>query len=182
MIVKKFLWILCILFICGIISADICINELAYSKALLDIKIYQDYANAKLVFKDVFCSVLYERIKQMVLLIILCFTPIKERVAYLLVSVLAFLWGFFFMSCVSGLGFVGVVISIVAVLPHGILYGGVLLLLIQKNRQHAYYYRNRMMESSITYIAMIILFITACIIEGVMGTHFIPWVIRIGMV
>ena len=100
MIVKKFLWILCILFICGIISADICINELAYSKALLDIKIYQDYANAKLVFKDVFCSILYERIKQMVLLIILCFTPIKERVAFLLVSVLAFLWGFFFQGIV----------------------------------------------------------------------------------
>ena len=118
---KKFIVILCIFFICGVISADICIENLMYSNVLLELDIYREYANAGLAFRDVFWNILYERAKLVLFLLLLCFTPMREYITVLFLSVFSFLWGFFFMSCVAELGLVGVVIAITAVIPHGIL-------------------------------------------------------------
>lgn len=179
---KKFIWMLLILFICGIISADLCLEELVNSKILLDINVYQKYANAKLQFKDVFWNVLYERIKLIVILILLCFTPIREKILVLLISVFSFIWGFYFMSCINVLGLTGVVVGITAVIPQGIFYAGVLFLLFQNTMQLEYYYGNKTAYHAITYVVMILMFVTACVIESLMGTHFIPWVIRLGLI
>lgn len=179
---RKFLLVLCILFICGVISADICIEKLMYSDVLLEIDLYRDYANAKLAFKDVFWNVFYERAKLILFLLLLCFTPIREHVAFLFVAVFSFLWGFFFMSSVVELGLVGVVIAITAVIPHGILYIGALFLILRRTVKHDYYQRDKMVMNPITYIVIILMFLTGCIIESLMGTHFIPWVIRIGLI
>ena len=173
---------LLILFLCGIISADLCIEKLANSSSLLDIELYEGYANANIVLKDMFWNIFYERIKIVLILVLLCFTPIKEWISVLLISIFSFAWGFFFMSCVTELGLAGVVIGITSVLPHGLLYGGiVVLLLIQKN-SYNYYHRDTTPLSLVTYIAIIFLFITGCIIESIMGTNFIPWVIRLGLI
>lgn len=179
---KKFLLMLLILFICGVISADLCIEKLVNSKVLLDIGVYQGYANAKLAFKDVFWNIFYERIKLIAILILLCFTPIRENVSFLLVSVFSYMWGFFFMSCIAELGLAGVVVGITSVLPHGILYAGVLFLLLQNNTRYSYHQRDRGALNVVTYISMILMFLSGCIIESLMGTHFIPWVIRLGLV
>ena len=179
---KKFLLMLLILFICGIISADLCIEELLNSKVLLDIEIYQGYANAKLAFRDVFWNVLYERTKLIVILMLLCFTPIREKISFLLISIFSFMWGFFLMSCIAELGLAGVVVGITSVLPHGIFYAGVLFLLLQGDTYRSYHQRDRVTVNVLTYISMILMFITGCIIESLMGTHFIPWVIRLGLI
>ena len=60
---KKFLIVLIIIFICGILSADVCLNEIKESEVLVGIDFYKEYANAKLAYKDVFWNNLYERIK-----------------------------------------------------------------------------------------------------------------------
>lgn len=179
---KKFLLMLCILFLCGIISADICIEKLMYSNVLIELEVYRDYANAGLEFKDVFWNVFYERAKLVLLLTLFCFTPIRDHVFSLFVTLFSFLWGFFFMSCVAELGLVGVVIAITSVLPHGIFYIGILLLVWQRNARYTFHQRERMMLGSFSYISMILLFFTGCSIESLMGTHFIPWVIRIGLI
>ena len=179
---KKFLLMLLILFLCGIISADLCIEKLVDSNALLDIEMYEGYANANLAFKDVFWNILYERAKLVAILILLCFTPIKERISVLLISALSFAWGFFFMSCIAELGMAGVVVGITSVLPHGLLYGGIFVLLLTKRNRYSYHRREQMALGVTTYIAICFLFIAGCIIESLMGTHFIPWVIRLGLI
>lgn len=179
---KKFIVILCIFFICGVISADICIENLMYSNVLLELDIYREYANAGLAFRDVFWNILYERAKLVLFLLLLCFTPMREYITVLFLSVFSFLWGFFFMSCVAELGLVGVVIAITGVIPHGILYMGIWFLILHRNAKYTYHQRDRVVFGSVTYVAVILLFLTGCIIESLMGTHFIPWVIRLGLV
>lgn len=179
---KKFLLMLLILFLCGIISADLCIEKLVNSNALLDIEMYEGYANANLAFQDVFWNILYERAKLVVILVLLCFTPIKEKISIFLISIFCFAWGFFCMSCISELGMAGIVVGIGSVLPHGILYGGIVALLLFRKNTYSYYHKESVPFSAITYIAIILMFLTGCIFESIMGTHFIPWVIRLGLI
>lgn len=179
---KKFLLMLLILFLCGIISADLCIEKLANSSSLLDIELYEGYANANIVLKDMFWNIFYERVKFVLILILLCFTPIREWISVLLISIFCFAWGFFFMSCVTELGLAGIVVGIASVLPHGLLYGGIVMVLSIHKNSHSYYHRDTKPFSLVTYIAIILLFITGCIIESIMGTHFIPWVIRLALI
>lgn len=179
---KKFLLMLLILFLCGIISADLCIEELINSNALLDIEMYRGYANAELAFKDVFWNILYERAKLVFILVLLCFTPLKEKISVLLISIFSFAWGFFFMSCVAELGMAGVVVGIASVLPHGLFYGGIIVLLLIRRNRYSFHQRDRVTLGAVTYIVVVLLFITGCVIESLMGTHFIPWVIRLGLI
>ena len=179
---KKFFLMLLILFLCGVISADLCLEKLVNSNALLDIEMYEGYANANLAFQDVFWNVLYERVKLVTILVLLCFTPIKEKISVLLISIFSFAWGFFVMSCIAELGMAGIVVGITTVLPHGLFYGGIIVMLLLKNNRHNYRQRDVLALNAITYVAIIMLFFTGCIIESIMGTHFIPWVIRLGLI
>jgi len=179
---KKFLLMLVVIFLCGIICADLCIENLVYSNALLDIEIYEGYANANLVFKDVFWNVCYERAKLVIILILLCFTPVKEKIAVALVCIYSFAWGFYFMSCMAELGMAGVVVGVGSVLPHGLFYAGIIVLLLIKKNRYSYHQRDGVALNTVTYIAIVMMFVTGCVIESLMGTHFIPWVIRLGLI
>ncbi len=179
---KKFLLMLLILFICGIVSGDLCVEELESSQVLLDLEIYRSYANAKLDFRDVFWNVLYERGKLFFFMILLCFTPIKEKMIFVFICIFSFVWGFFFFSCLTELGMAGVVVGITAVLPQGLFYSGAIGLLLQGKTNYSYHQRDRMVRGTVNYILMVLLFITGCIVESLMGTHFIPWVIRLGLI
>ena len=179
---KKFLIILIILFICGILSADVCMKQMKESSVIVGIEVYEQYANAKLIFKDVFWNMLYERLKLFVILFLLCFTPLKEKVGTLLAPVFSFIWGFFLMSCIIELGVAGLVVGLASVLPHGILYGGVIVILIGRRRRRTYEVKSRFAIDMGIYIFLLLLFITACIIESLIGTHFIPWVIRLSLI
>lgn len=179
---KKFVLMLCIIFLCGFISADLCMEKLADSHALLDIEMYEGYANADIAFKDVFWNILYERIKLVLILGLLCFTPMKESVSVVLVSAFSFAWGFFFMTCISQLGMAGIVVGIASVLPHSIFYGGIFAILIFRKNKYSYYQKDRMVLGVASYIAILFLFAAGCVIESVMGTHFIPWVIRLSLI
>lgn len=178
---KKFLFVLIIIFICGILSADICLKQMQESDVLVGVDFYNQYANAKLVFKDVFWNVLYERIKLYFVLIILCFTPIKKKVGFLLVPLFCFIWGYYIMSCIIELGIAGIVVGLASVLPHGILYAASIGMIIV-HRKNSYYRKNKISIEAGLYIIIILTFITGCVIESIIGIHFIPWVIRLSMI
>ena len=173
---------LCIIFLCGLISADLCIEKLVDSQALLDIEMYEGYANANITFKDVFWNILYERIKLVLILGLLCFTPMKESVSVILVSVFSFAWGFFFMTSIAQLGMAGIVVGIASVLPHGVFYGAIFAILLFRKNKYGYYQKDRLTLGIASYIAILLLFLAGCVVESVMGTHFIPWVIRLGLI
>lgn len=179
---KKFLLMLLILFLCGVISADLCIEKLTNSNVLLDIEMYEGYANANLIFQNVFWNILYERAKLVIILTILCFTPIKDKISVLLISSFSFAWGFFVMSCIAELGMAGIVVGISAVLPHSLFYGGIILVLLLKGSRNSYRQREELVFHVIAYIVIIMLFLTGCIVESIMSVHFIPWVIRLGLI
>ena len=178
---KKFLIILIILFVCGLLSADVCLKEIE-DNAVVGREVYEQYASAKLAFKNVFWDVLYERIKSFGVLFILCFTPIKEKMGLVLAPVFSFVWGFFLMSSIIELGFVGLIVGLASVLPHGILYCGSVWLMLRNNRTRTYLVREKMMINMASYIGIVLLFITGCILESFMGSYFIPWVIRLSMI
>lgn len=179
---KKILLMLILFFICGFVSADICIEELRESNVLLQLEVYENYANAKLLFRDVFWNVFYERLKLFMILILLMFTPLCEKLSVILQSVFSFMWGFFFMSSIVELGIAGFVVALAAVLPHGLLYGWAIALLLNRHGRYSYYYRDRIVRNVGTYIFYFLLFFTGCIIEGLVSTHFIPWVIRLSLI
>lgn len=178
---KKFLIILIIIFICGVLSADICMKQIQESDAVVGLEYYKQYANTKLIFKDVFWSILYDRLKLFVGIGVLCFTPLKERIGFIIVPLFSFVWGFYLMSCIIELGVAGLAVGLASVLPHGILYvSGVGLLLGHKRRK--YYMKNSLVADAGIYIFIFILGITGCIIESLVATHFIPWVIRLSLI
>lgn len=179
---KKFLIVLIIIFICGVLSADICLEQIKDSEVLVGLDFYKEYANAKLAFKDVFWNILYERIKLFMVLILLCFTPIKEKIGVVFAPVFSFIWGFFLMNCIIELGVAGLVVGLASVLPHGFLYGGVIWMLLGKRYARSYHTKNRIAWNIASYIFMILLFITGCVLESLIGTHFIPWVIRLSLI
>ncbi len=181
---KKFFLMLAIIFICGIISADVCIDIVKDSSVLIDLEIYKGYANAKLLFHDVFWNILYERIKLVVFIILLCFTPLRNYLAILIVSVFSFIWGFFIMSCIRELGLAGVVVGIASVIPHGLFYGALIMMMLGGGEVHSYTYQNRggIALNIANAIIMILLVVTGCVMESLVSTHFIPWVIRLSQI
>ena len=179
---KKFLIILIIIFICGILCADIALKEIANSDVLVGLDFYKQYSNAKFTFKDVFWSILYERIKLFVFLILLYLTPIKEKMGLLLAPLFSFIWGFFLMSSIIELGVAGLMVGLASVLPHGIFYGGVILLVLSRNQNRHYHSKNELGKSVLRLFLTILLFVTGCILESLVATHFIPWVIRLSLV
>lgn len=179
---KKFLIILIIIFICGVLSADICLKQIQDSNVLVGMDFYEQYSNVKPLFKDVFWSIFYERIKLFAMLLLLYFTPIKERIGLILAPVFSFVWGFFLMSSIIQLGVAGLVVGLASVIPHGIFYGGVIGLVLSRRQRQYYPIKNKVAMNVGRYVLMILLFMTGCIIESLVGTHFIPWVIRLSLI
>ena len=177
-----FVIILIIIFICGVLSADVFIKQILDSKVLVGMDFYEQYSNAKPLFRDVFWSILYERIKLFILLLLLCFTPIKERIAVILVPLFSFVWGFFLMSSIIQLGVAGLVVGLASVIPHGILYASVIGFILSRRSVKHYHMKNRVAQNIGMVFLMVLLFLTGCIIESLVGTHFIPWVIRLSLI
>lgn len=179
---KKFLIVLIIIFICGVLSADICMQQIKESNTFVGFEGYKQYANAKLLFQQVFWNIVYERIKLLGVVVLLCFTPLKERIGYFGGVLFSFIWGFFFMSCIVEIGVAGVVVGLASVLPHGILYGVAIGLLLNGGRTGRYHHKNQIGRKISVYVFVLLLFVTACVIESLIGTHFIPWVIRLSLI
>ena len=179
---KKFLIILIIVFICGILSADVCLKEIKDSEVLVGLDFYKQYANTKLVFRDVFWNLLYERVKLFVGIILLCFTPMKERLGIILGLIFSFIWGFFLMACIVELGVAGLVVGLASVLPHGIFYASGIALLLGIGRSRSYKLKKQIAQNISRYLFVILWFFTACVIENLIGTHLIPWIIRLSLI
>ena len=178
---KKFLFILIIIFICGILSADICLNQIKESEVIVGFAVFEQYATSRITFRDVFWNLIYERGKLFSIIILLCFTPLKERLGVILAPVFSFIWGFFLMSCIMELGVAGLVVGLASFFPHGILYAGSIGMLIG-GRRRSYYQKKKLANDIGKYLFALLLCITACVIESLLATHFIPWVIRLSLI
>ena len=179
---KRFLLVLAILFISGIIAADLCVQELQGKDILTGPEVFKGYAYSKVAFKNVVWNILYERGKLMVCLLILFLTPLRNKMPVIFFGVFSFCFGFFMMNCILALNFVGIIVAIASVIPHGLLYMGVFGVLFQSHPGRGYRSTEKIPQKLATYLFLLLLFITGCVMECVMGIHFIPWVIRLSLV
>lgn len=179
---KKFFLMLILFFICGFVSADLCMEELKESNVLLQLEVYESYANARFAFKDIFWNLLYERLKLFGILVLLMFTPLREKLSVIFLSVFAFCFGFFFMSSIVELGAAGFVVAFASILPHGLFYAGVISLMLKNRRLRSFHQRDQILIKAGTYMFLLLLFVTGCVVEGLMATNFIPWVIRLSLI
>ena len=173
---------LTILFVCGIVSADVCIGIINESSVLLDMEVYKGYANAKLIYREVFWNILYERLKLFAFILLLYFTPLNRFLGVLLASIFSYIWGFFIMSCITELGLAGIVVGIFSVLPHGLLYVALIIMLLGGESAYTYHSSGRIALSIANVIIMILLLLTGCVLESIVSTRFIPWVIRLSLI
>jgi len=179
---KKFLIVLSIVFICGIITADIFTGHLLNTEIILSMDILKKYAYSELFFNDVIWNLTYERLKQYICILLCGITPLRNYVSIILVGILLFCFGFFTMSCILAIGFVGVLIGIASIIPHGVLYFISYHLMSQQRRVYSYQQTGKIPQKIITYILAIMFFVTGCVIECVIGVHFIPWLIRLSLI
>ncbi len=179
---KKFLLILVILFVSGVIAADICISGLQEENIWINMSDFQTYAYSKVTFKDVIWNMLYARGKIMLCLIVLGLTPWREKMPGIFLGIFLFCLGFFSMSCILELGFVGIVIAIASIFPHGIFYVTIFLILYKRQSHYGYQAGKNIGQMMATYLFILLLFVTGCVMECVMGVHFIPWIIRLSLV
>ncbi len=176
---RKWILTLCILMISGMIVADICLVGLEEAGVLIDKEVFQSYAYSLVGFQETIWNLLYERIKLVAFLILLFLTPIRKYLPVIFAGVFAFFYGFFFMNCILTLGFVGVVVGLGAVFPHGIFYVAIFLSLLGREGRHTYRRGKLIPQNILTYILAVLFFLTGCILECIMGVHFIPWIIRL---
>lgn len=179
---KKIILTLLILFVCGMFAADICIQNLVEQNIILSMEVFKEYAYSKIGFKDVIWNMIYDRTKQFLCLLLLRITPLREYIPLIILGILFFCLGFFTMSCVLAIGFVGIVVGLASILPHGLFYAGAYLMIDRKRRVQNFKHYQDIAKGSITYVLMILFFITGCVIECVMGVHFVPWIIRLSFI
>ena len=179
---KKYLFVLVVLFVSGFIASDICASGLNNENILINQDIFKAYAYANIAFKDVIWNMLYERGKLILCLLVLCITPFKNQMPVIFTSVFTFCFGFFMMSCILVLGFIGVVVAIASILPHGLFYIGLFVLSFRRSDLHRIGKSVGIAQFAGTYLFMLLLYVTGCVMECVMGVHFIPWVIRLSLV
>lgn len=179
---RKLLLILGILFACGAITADICIQGLQSENILINTEEFQNYAYSKVAFKEVIWNMLYERGKLIICLFVLYLTPLRDKMPFIFIGIFSFCLGFFTMNCIELLGFVGVCVALASVFPHGIFYVGIFLIMYRNQSVRGYRTKEKTPQLLATYVFMLLLFITGCVMECVMGVHFIPWIIRLSLV
>ena len=179
---KKMLFAFAIVFVCGVITADLSINKLLAPEIIIDSEYLKEYATSAIVFHDVIWNLVYERLKLFLVLLLLRVTPMKRYISFVLIMILLFCLGFFVMSCVLEIGFVGVLIGIASVFPHGLLYLGGYLLLSRESTSYSYRKKALIPQKVMNYILAVMFFVTGCVIECVMGVNFVPWLIRLSMI
>ncbi len=179
---KKIFLTFLILFICGMFAADICIENLADQDIILSLEVFKEYAYSKIGFKDIIWNMIYDRTKQFICLLLLRLTPVREYIPLVVLGILLFCLGFFTMSCILTIGFVGIVVGLASILPHGLFYAGAYLMVNKERRLRSYNHHQSLVQGTASYVLMILFFITGCVIECVMGVHFVPWIIRLSFV
>lgn len=176
---KRFLSIIIIIFLCGIITAEICFEQADEANYLLNLDRFRKLAYNQPPFGRILWDLVYERGKMFAFLLLLYLTPIRERVLLLGMIWFAFSYGFFLMSCMITLGIVGFVVAVTGVFPHWICYIGLLIYLVRRSHFRGYYGLNVLTQRVVTVGTVVVIFATGCVLECFMGVHFIPWLIRL---
>lgn len=179
---KKSIFLLLLLLICGMVSADVLTIVSDFEDIVISTEEYKAYAYSEVAFKEMFWKLLYARGKILVMLALISILPIREKILPLFGCLFTYGYGFFFMSCLMKMGVAGIPISLSAIFPHGILYGLAIILLFKRRELRSYQMNKRIGYQAGGTAMILLLFVAGCVIECFIGTEFLPWVIRLSMI
>lgn len=179
---RKKIFLLLLLLICGMVSADVLAIMSDFENIVVGTEEYRAYAYAEVTFEEIFWKLFYERGKLLVTLALISVLPIREKILSVLVCIFTYGYGFFFMSCLMEIGIAGILIGLSAIFPHGILYGIAIVLLFHRRELRSYQRTKRVGYEMGGMVIVIALFVAGCVVECFIGTTFMPWVIRLSMI
>lgn len=179
---KKILIMLLLLFLCGMISGDIIVGDLKEENVVLGMEVYKNYAYSKREFETVFWQILFERCKCLIFVVILALTPLRSKLPLVLVGIFTFTMGFFTMSNLISLGAVGLLVSLSIFLPQLIFYGGTIFAFYRGQEIRRFRQGEKLIFHALSFVLALLLFVAGCVVECLIGVHFIPWMIRLSLI
>lgn len=125
----------------------------------------QNFGVAELDKMGLLCEVLWNRGKLFLMLMVFLATPVRKWIPFCTAACLSFLAGIYIKICLIQFGLKGILIFLISLLPHGIFYGmvAVLLFLMSKNRN--YYRKGEMLSRILVIIIMLTLFFVGALLE-----------------
>ena len=125
----------------------------------------QNFGVAELDKMGLLCEVLWNRGKLFLMLMVFLATPVRKWIPFCTAACLSFLAGIYIKICLIQFGLKGILIFLISLLPHGIFYGmvAVLLFLMSKNRN--YYRKGEMLSRVLVISIMLTLFFVGALLE-----------------
>lgn len=125
----------------------------------------QNFGVVELDKMGLLCEVLWNRGKLFLMLMVFLATPVRKWIPFCTAACLSFLAGIYIKICLIQFGLKGILIFLISLLPHGIFYGmvAVLLFLMSKNRN--YYRKGEMLSRILVIIIMLTLFFVGALLE-----------------
>ena len=125
----------------------------------------QNFGVAELDKMGLLCEVLWNRGKLFLMLMVFLATPVRKWIPFCTAACLSFLAGIYIKICLIQFGLKGILIFLISLLPHGIFYGmvAVLLFLMSKNRN--YYRKGEMLSRILVISIMLTLFFVGALLE-----------------
>jgi hypothetical protein len=113
---------------------------------------------------------------------VLALTPLRKQLPLVLSGLFVFAMGFFIMSNLISLGAVGLLVSLSIFLPQLVFYGGIILLLYRELNVRRFRQGEKIAFRAVSLVLAVLLFLTGCVVECLIGVHLIPWMIRLSLV
>lgn len=175
---KKFVWIGLLFLLAGILVAELIGNEFLTTYGFLNEYHLKSFANAALEELDVLWNTIWERGKVMLLLVLLCATPFRRSFPKVGIALAGFVAGAFGAACVAQLGVWGILLTLAALLPHGILYGIDIVLLYGLHPAYNFEGKRKNARFFLQILLIIMIFFAACLMETLLGTRLLQIVLR----
>lgn len=137
----------------------------------------KSFAGTEWDSSSLLANILWERGKFFSLVWILSYTPVKKILPLILRCGLFFTMGVFLAACVLNMGPAGFAFFFASWIPQGFLYLAALLLLLHMEPGHFYHQKNVKLKKAAYVSAVLVLILFGCVLEAVIGTKLLGFVI-----
>lgn len=175
---KKYVWTGLLFFLAGILIAELAGNDFLKTYGFLNAYHLNNFANAALGEMDVLWNTIWERGKCMLFLALVCATPFRRSIPKVGTALAGLIAGVFGTACIVQLGGWGIVLMIVALFPHGILYGFDIALLYALHPSYDHDGKRKSARLLLQIVVIVIVFLAACLMESLLGTKLLQLVLR----
>ena len=174
---KRKVWVELLFFGLGLLSAGLLGSEFFSSHGFLNMYCIREFAEKKLDVLHLFGNILWTRGKQFAVLWI-CFLSSWRSVFYDFGKFfLSFFAGLFVMICVGMMGSKGLLFSLVSVVPHGLIYIVLMLMIYDLKPEYAYE-QHKKGQHLLKLLMVCFVFFVACAIETFLGSFMIQKILR----